>query len=191
MTKIARSPERGSFNLQGYQETLKLNPDNENALEMIEYYTNFQKQQELKEQDPEWQRDNLEYDLRTNEDLCLKVKHNDFFAQNLYAALCNNEFIKNQPWNILQEKTWSCSWRYAGGIIAHMQEKGDYIDWYCSGIHNDWDDEDFRNATKEEQERYLLIKNNHVGEGHITDEVKDELFKLGWVVKENKDYPLD
>ena len=164
-----------------------MNPEDTQALNMLKFHEDFAREKLDKERDPEWQKDNLEYDLRTNEDLCLKVKHNEFFAQNLYAALCNNEFIKNQPWNILQEKTWHCSWRYAGGILADMCEKGDYIDFYCSGIHNDWSDEEFQNATKEEQERYLLMKNNYVGEGHVTDEVKDELFKLGWLVKENID----
>ena len=154
---------------------------------MVQYYRDYQMKQIAREDDLEWQKDNMEYDMRTNEDLCLKVKNNEFFAQNLYAAMCNNEFVKNETWNILQDKTWHCSWRYAGGIIANMREEGDYIDWYCSGITNEWSDEEYNNATKEDQERYLAMKNNHVNEGTVTDEVKDELFKIGWLVKENND----
>ena len=101
--------------------------------------------------------------------------------------MCNNEFIKNETWNILQDKTWSASWRSAGGIVANMQEKGDYIDWYCSGIRNDWSDEEYCNSSKEDQERYLWMKNNFVGEGYVTDEVRQDLFELGWLVKENTD----
>lgn len=29
---------------------------------------------------------------------------------------------------------YSCSWRYAGGLVADMRDKGeDYLDFYCSG----------------------------------------------------------
>ena len=150
---------------------------------MLDYYTKFNLDQIKREDDPEWQKDNLEYDLRTSEYIVNKVKNSENYAQNLYAAMCNNEFIKNETWNILQEKTWSGSWRYVGGIVAHLRGEGDYIDWYCSGIRNDWSDEEFQNATKEDQERYLDMKNNYVGEGYVTDEVKEDLFKLGWLVK--------
>lgn len=184
MSHIAKSPERGTFSLRSYQETLKLNPDDENAKSMLDWHMDWRKQQELREQTVEWQTDNLEYDLRTSETLIKKVKAREEYAQNLYAALCNNEFIKNQTWNILQEKTWSCSWRHAGGVVADMDGKGDYIDWYCSGIRNDWGDEEFSNATKEEQERYIWMKNNFVGESFVTEEVRQDLFDLGWIVKE-------
>jgi hypothetical protein len=184
---IARSPERGTFSISGYLERIKVNPDDLDAQQMIDYYKKFGEEKAEREATSEWQKDNLEYDLRTSVELCNKVKENEFYAQNLYAALSNNEFIKNQTWNILQENTWGCSWRYAGGIIADMCEKGDYIDWYCSGITNEWSDEEFCNATKEDQERYLLVKNNHVGEGVVTDEVRKDLFDLGWIVKENTD----
>lgn len=179
---IARSPERGTFSLRNYQEKIKLNPEDSASQQMIDWHLDFRKNQELREQTVEWQTDNLEYDLRTNEDLCLKAKHNEQFAQNLYAAMCNNEFIKNQPWNILQDKRWSCSWRHAGGIISDMIQSGDYIDWYCSGILNDISDEEYSQMSKTEQERYIWVKNNYVSESYITDEVRDELHKLGWIV---------
>jgi hypothetical protein len=162
-----------------------VNPEDSAAQDMIDFHSDWNRKREELEQTVEWQTDNMEYDLRTSEVLIEKVKTREEYAQNLYAAMCNTEFIKNETWNILQDKTWSCSWRSSGGIVANMCEKGDYIDWYCSGIRNDWSDEEFHNATKEEQERYIWMKNNFVGEGYVTDEVRKDLFDLGWIVKEN------
>lgn len=178
---IARSPERHTFSRQPYLEKLKLNPDDTAAKDILEHYLDFEARQLEQEEDPEWQKNNMEYDLRTSEYLVNKVRNDENYAQNLYAALCNNEFIKNDVWPLLTEQTWHCSWRYAGGIIANMRGEGDYIDWYCSGIRNDWTDEEFQNASKVDQERYLDMKNNHVGEGAITDEVKQDLYDIGWL----------
>jgi hypothetical protein len=123
-----------------------------------------------KSYDPKWQTDNLEYDLLVTDWIIDKVRNNQNYAQNLYAALCNNTFTKNDVWPILSEKRWHCSWRYAGGIIARMTEKGDYMDWYCTGIFDDTN----RIA-------------GTVSEGEITDEIRNDLFKLGWLITtENK-----
>lgn len=113
----------------------------------------------------EWQKNNLEYDLLSADWILEKVRNSDTYAQNLYAALCNNDFIQNEVWPILKEDTWGCSWRYAGGMIADMQEKGDYMDWYCSGIG-------VSDSSKE-----------YVTESIVTDEIKDDLLKLGWLVR--------
>jgi hypothetical protein len=132
--------------------------------------------------DPEWQKDNMEYDLRSTQWIIDKAK-DDAYAQNLYAAMCNNDFTKNDVWPILTEKRWSCSWRHAGGIIADMQGKGDYIDWYCSGIRDSkiLDDDEFRALTKEQQESYIQGK-KFVPESCVTDEIREDLLKLGWIV---------
>lgn len=45
------------------------------------------------------------------------------------------------------------SWRATGGLIADILGEGDYMNWYCSG-----------------------------GEGHIDDEVQDDLNAIGWHV---------
>jgi len=119
----------------------------------------------------EWQKNNLEYDLLSADWILEKVRNSDTYAQNLYAALCNNDFIKNEVWPILKEDTWGCSWRYAGGMIADMQEKGDYMDWYCSGIG-----EGLGNGDKDGSKKY-------VSESIVTDEIKDDLLKLGWLVR--------
>jgi hypothetical protein len=97
--------------------------------------------------------------------------------------MCNNDFTKNDVWPILTEKRWSCSWRHAGGIIADMQGKGDYIDWYCSGIRDSkiLDDDEFRALTKEQQESYIQGK-KFVPESCVTDEIREDLLKLGWIV---------
>ncbi|NDI21048.1 MAG: hypothetical protein EBY85_07125 [Burkholderiaceae bacterium] len=50
-----------------------------------------------------------------------KVRNNDAYAQNLYAAMCNNSFIRLEVVPILTEKEWSCSWRYAGGVVADIR----------------------------------------------------------------------
>ena len=76
-----------------------------------------------------------------------KVQNADY-ATNLYRALCNVE------WNRVSDKTilWSCSWRYAGGMIASLRHCGeDYMDFYCSG-----------------------------GEGTVDPEIQDDMLKLGW-----------
>lgn len=106
-----------------------------------------------KENSEEWKH-TLEYSLRTTDWILDKVRQSDDYAKMLYAALCNNEFIKNETFDLLSEKTWSCSWRYAGGIIAHMRKQGDYMDWYCAG-----------------------------NEGIVEEVIREDLLKLGWVVK--------
>jgi hypothetical protein len=180
---LSTSPDRGTFQLERYVEKLKLDPTDESALIMVEYYTDWQNKEQDRMQDPVWQTNNLEFDLLSTDWILIKARANEFYAQNLYAAMCNNEFQRNDVWPILSEQRWSCSWRHAGGIVADMLGKGDYIDWYCSGITIDTaDDNEFRAMSKDSQEQYLYVKNNYVSEGTITDEVRADLFKLGWLV---------
>ena len=179
---ISSSPERHTFQLEGAKKRAA-----EDGKEVPEFYENFWKT--AKEQDeanivnPEWQKDNMEYDLRSTQWIIDKVKADEVYAQHLYAAMCNNSFTKNDVWPILTDKRWSCSWRHAGGIIADMQEKGDYIDWYCSGIRDSkiLDDDEFRALTKEQQESYIQGK-KFVPESCVTDEIREDLLKLGWIV---------
>lgn len=126
-----------------------------------------------READPEWQQNNLEYDLRTTDWILSKVRNNKVYAQNLYAAMCNNEFQRAKMWPILTNKTWSCSWRSAGGIVADMREEGDYIDWYCSGIRND---------TGHDPSLNLPYPNEYVPESGVTEEIESDLNRLGWTV---------
>jgi hypothetical protein len=89
---------------------------------------------------------NLEKDL---EQLRHKLVDIDY-ARALYAALCNNEFIKDG-------EDWSCTWRYAGGIVARLRGLNEnYLDFYLSGF------------------------NEGFPEGTITEEIKKDLESLGW-----------
>lgn len=116
----------------------------------------------------------LELELKSCDWIIKKVKSDDAYAQNLYAALCNNEFIKNEVLHILREDTWYCSWRYAGGIIADMKGYGDYLDYYCTGMTNVTYD------TVEDEKQFR--KKQYVHEGYVTDEIKKDLVTLGWIV---------
>ena len=179
---ISSSPERHTFQAEAYVERCK-----EEGKQPSEDYLNLYKSAKQRDEEnianPEWQKDNMEYDLRSTQWIIDKVKSSEVYAQNLYAAMCNNDFTKNDIWPILTEKRWSCSWRHAGGIIADMQEKGDYIDWYCSGIRNSkiLDDDEFSALTKEQQEFYIQSK-KFVPESCVTDEIREDLLKLGWIV---------
>jgi hypothetical protein len=178
-TKVASSPERHTFQLESARERAK-----EDGKEIPEYYENFWKTAKERDEDnlvdPEWQKDNMEYDLRSTKWICDKVKASDAYAQNLYAAMCNMQFVKLDVIPILKDQRWSASWRHSGGIIADMQEKGDYINWYCSGmggLGGDWDKD---SETFEQWQ----ARTKYVPEGVVTEEIQEDLKKLGWVAVE-------
>jgi len=114
-----------------------------------------------------------------------KVRASDSYAQNLYAAMCNMQWQKRDVMPILKDELWGCSWRSAGGIIAQIQGKGDYMDWYCSGMGGFAALED---ETEEEAQAHFRAR-GYVPEGHVTEEIQEDLFKLGWQpVPYNDDY---
>lgn len=89
-----------------------------------------------------------------------RIREDKEFAQECYAALCNMRWRSGE--NL--EKVYSCSWRYAGGLIASLRGKGeDYLHWYCSGIGGD-----------------------SVPEGEVTSRVREAFNTLGWF-----EYPWD
>ena len=187
---ISKSPERNTFQQQSYLKKLKENPDDEHAKAMIDLYNSWNEQGLQQQEDPEWRKNNMEYDLRSTGWILEKVRESNVYAQNLYAAICNNDFQKLDVLPILKNQTWSASWRSAGGIIADMQEQGDYINWYCSGIQNndpieqyEWD-----NFTLEQQVRHKESM-AYVAESVVTDEIREDLKKLGWtVVDQNNEF---
>lgn len=177
------SPDRGFFHIKCELDRVEKGEKTiEEAEDMIDFFKSMQQRQRELEESDEWKKDNMEYDLRSTKWICDKAKANEAYAQNLYAAMCNREFVKNEMWPILTDKRWSASWRRAGGIVANMIEEGDYIDWYCSGIREDIGDEEYNNMSKEAQEKYLFMKNKFVSEGQVTDEIRQDLLKLGWIV---------
>ena len=69
------------------------------------------------------------------------------FATELYCALCNVTWKHRET-----ENTFSCSWRYAGGIVSTMSHSvDDHMIYYGAG-----------------------------NEGTVTEDVLTELDKLGW-----------
>ena len=179
---ISSSPERHTFQAEQYIKRCE-EEGKEPSEDYLNLYKSYKQQDKEKIVDPEWQKDNMEYDLRSTQWIIDKVKGDEVYAQHLYAAMCNNDFTKNDVIPILTEKRWSCSWRSAGGIIADMQGKGDYIDWYCSGIRDAkiLDDDEFQALTKHQQEIYMRNK-AYVAESVVTDEIRKDLLKLGWIV---------
>jgi hypothetical protein len=174
------SPDRGTFQARAAQQRAEAGETS--AEETIEFYRTANQLRREREQDPEWQKNNMEYDLRSTDWILDKVQASEAYAQNLYAAMCNNDFQRNDVWPVLKNETWGCSWRYAGGIVADMLGQGDYMDWYCSGIQGD---ADIETMTAEQLERHKWYKANFVGESHVTDEIRADLLKLGWLVVEN------
>jgi hypothetical protein len=93
-----------------------------------------------------------------------KIQENDVYAQNFYAALCNNDLYPiDDLFDIIRQDAWHCSWRYSAGIVAEYREGEDYIDWYCSGIMFDTD--------------------GLVPEATVTDEIQADVRKMGWMIK--------
>ena len=152
-----------------------VNCKDDTGLALIKMCGVFSTKVMINEQDLDWQKNDLEYDLRTTDWILGKTRHSVTYAQNLYAALCNNQFQKAEMWPILKDQRWSCSWRHAGGIVANMTVKGDYMDWYCSGIGDGLGNGDEDGSLK------------YVEEGVVTDEVRADLLNLGWITIEGNE----
>jgi hypothetical protein len=97
---------------------------------------------------------NMERYLLNSVEMRTRCKESEAYSQNLYAALCNNSFVR------CGEKC-EYSWRHAGSIVAEMRGEGGYIDWYCSGLSG---------------------TQGFVAEGEVTEEIKLDLLSLGWIV---------
>jgi hypothetical protein len=174
MSKISESPERNTFQKEGYIKRCEEKGEEPNQA-YLEMWDQVKIDNAEKIADPEWAKNNMEYDLRSSEYMLSKVRGSDTYSQNLYAAMCNMQFQKLDVIPILKEELWSCSWRYAGGIIADMRQDGDYIDWYCSGIGDGLGNGDTTG-----------IK-GYVPEGTVTEEIESDLRELGWVPVPRKD----
>jgi hypothetical protein len=108
---------------------------------------------------------NLERDIRSTEWIISKVRQQEIYAQNLYAALCNNSYIPKDVWGILKNITWDCNWRYAADLIADIRQDDSYIEWYCSGTG------------------FIGIDfTGFVEESVVTDEIETDFNQIGWVL---------
>jgi hypothetical protein len=181
---ISKSPERHTFQAEGYIKRCKEKGE-EPREDYLNLYKSARQQDDENMVDPKWQKDNLEYDLRSTEWILEKARASDSYAQNIYAALCNNDFIKRDLWPILKDQRWSCSWRHAGGIVADMRQEGDYIDWYCSGMGGLNQEYDSKETNEQWQKR-----TGYMPEGIVTEEIEADLNKLGWYVVPYKDDDL-
>ena len=180
--EVASSPERYTFQKKGAIKRAE-----EAGEELNQAYIDMWDQIKIDEankiHNPKWQKDNMEYDLRSTSWICDKARASDNYAQNLYAAMCNMQFIKLDVVPILKNQRWSASWRSAGGIVADMLEKGDFIDWYCSGISNT----EYGSGLAGTRPESDPVGRNYVPEGVVTDEIREDLKRLGWVAVEWED----
>ena len=114
----------------------------------------------------------LDFDLVQCDWLVEKVRGSRVYAQNLYSALCNREWQERHVFEVLSDRTWSCSWRTAGEIVADIRDQGDYLDWYCSGLYKSHPDDDLGLVHS--------AQTGYVSEGTITDEIRTDLAVIGW-----------
>ena len=121
---------------------------------------------------------NLEEELAACDWFIAKVRASEIYAQNVYAALCNMRWQPQEVWPVLQDDYWTCTWRYAGEVVANLRVdfNEDYMDWYCSGMSG-------RAAVEDDVEEEIRDKFNargYVGEGEVTDEIREDFARLGW-----------
>ena len=173
MSKVSKSLERNTFQKEGYLERCAKD-GKEPSKEYLEWFDNIQAEDE-KWAEQEHKND-LEYDLRTTDWILAKARASEPYAQNIYAALCNMRWQKLDVMPILKDELCSYSWRYAGGIVADMRQEGDYIDWYCSGMGGI-----NREYEGEETTEQWTARTGYVPESHITEEIRADFQKLGWV----------
>lgn len=172
---ISKSPQRNTFQKEAHIKTAEENGQEPDPA-YLKMWENWNQAEAERENDPEWQKNNLEWDLRTTDWILEKARTRKSYAQNIYAALCNMRWIKREMWPLLKEDYWSCSWRHAGGVVADMLGEGDYIDWYCSGMGGLNQEYEGNETDGEWQSR-----TGYVPESVITEEVEADLNKIGWI----------
>jgi hypothetical protein len=124
-------------------------------------------------------------DIRNTPEIMAKIRAEDRgYAQNLYAAWCNMQWCKRDTWPILAEEYWTASWRSSGGIVADLRNEGeDYMDYYCSGMGG------VATYDLKEGDEYMA-KMKYVPEGQVTEEIEQDLSKIGWFPVPYKDSDL-
>ena len=150
------SPDRHTFQRDGYLRRCAEKGEEPNA-DYLVFFDQLLNDRQHRFDDVETREQDLEWHLLTTDWILAKVRTLPDYGRDLYAALCNNQFQRQDIMPVLRDQRWSCTWRYAGGIIADMMGQGDYIDWYCAGH-----------------------------EGEVTDEVRADLLRLGWSVCDDR-----
>lgn len=128
-------------------------------------------------------------DIIENTEFFEKFANYDY-AQNFYAAFCNVDWAYEVTNTEIKEVSFS--WRSIANIVADFRKTfmcsdpdEDYIDFYCSGMACDADEDFLSNSIPKE---YL------VPEGMITDEVMADLNAVGFfavsVDEEEKNTPI-
>lgn len=76
----------------------------------------------------------FEDELRAAPEFLACLRLDKTFAHALYCAL------ENQAWGGDGKQTFTCSFRYAGGLVAELRELGEgYMDFYCGwGPDSSW-----------------------------------------------------
>ena len=176
--EVSSSPERHTFQANAYIERCAEKGE-EPSEDYLNLFKSFRQQAEENMVDPKWQKDNLEYDLRSTAWILEKARASDGYAQNIYAAMCNMRWQRVGMWPALKDQYWSASWRSSGGIVADMLGNGDYMDWYCSGIGG-------QNLEYEgiETNEAWKKRTSYVSEGVVTEEIRKDFQTLGWVPSE-------
>lgn len=94
----------------------------------------------------------MDVDILRDPTICSKIRKDDYYAQLLYAALCNTEWCRNTVESMLKgEPEYSFSWRTAADLVAYIREGMSYMEFYASG-----------------------------NEGEVIDEIRRDLLNIGW-----------
>ena len=117
----------------------------------------------------------LEEDLYSS-DLVFDHVQNIFnFDVDLYRALCNNTYCKNN-------KTWACSFRYAGEIVSRIKHKEEtFPDLNDPNLYNEF-------YTSVEDFNYAYMEYYCSGdEGVVKPQVLEVIESLGWTLLKEDD----
>jgi hypothetical protein len=110
---------------------------------------------------------NLERDIRYTIWMVDKIRKHEVYAQNFYAALCNNSYQPKDTWGILKNIHWECTWRYAAEFIADLREDQHSLCWFCSGA-------------------MISEKSGYVEESYVTEEIENDIDSIGWILTSKK-----
>jgi hypothetical protein len=114
----------------------------------------------------------LEKDLLNSQYIKEKCT-NDTYAQNLYAALCNNEFTKNEVVPILKEEVWTLQLEICRGLSSsNTRECGTILIGTVVELTRGWNND----------EPDDWDETGFMPEGCVTDEIRNDLLHINWTV---------